>query len=190
MARTAMDLRVRKTFSRINRVVRVPDLIHVQRQSYDKFLQANSTLDVRQKSGLWDVFKSVFPIKDFSGKGELEFVSYELEAPKYDVEECQQRGMTFAAPLHIKVALVNNQTGEASTQEVYMGDFPLMTDHGTFVINGAERGTIWISPLGSRSSSRTAALPTISGSVLTAIVKVEGTLTRIFCCESAPRSGT
>ena len=140
--------RIRKDFGRIPVVAPMPNLIEVQKSSYDKFLQANSTLDVRQKSGLWDVFKSVFPIKDFSGKGELEFVSYELEAPKYDVEECQQRGMTFSAPLKVTLRLVvwdiDEDTGARSVrdikeQDVYMGDMPLMTDHGTFIINGTER---------------------------------------------------
>src|ERR1700748_1486371 len=140
--------RVRKDFGRIPVVAPMPNLIEVQKSSYDKFLQANSPLDVRQKSGLWDVFKSVFPIKDFSGKGELEFVAYELEPPKYDVEECQQRGMTFSAPLKVTLRLVvwdiDEDTGARSVrdikeQDVYMGDMPLMTDHGTFIINGTER---------------------------------------------------
>ena len=140
--------RVRKSFGRIPVVAPMPNLIEVQKSSYDKFLQANSPLDVRQRSGLWDVFKSVFPIKDFSGKGELEFVAYELEAPKYDVEECQQRGMTFSAPLKVTLRLVvwdiDEDTGARSVrdikeQDVYMGDMPLMTDHGTFIINGTER---------------------------------------------------
>jgi len=140
--------RVRKDFGRIPVVAPMPNLIEVQKSSYDKFLQSNSPLDVRQKSGLWDVFKSVFPIKDFAGKGELEFVSYELEAPKYDVEECQQRGMTFSAPLKVTLRLVvwdiDEETGARSVrdikeQDVYMGDMPLMTNHGTFIINGTER---------------------------------------------------
>ncbi len=140
--------RVRKDFGRIPLVAPMPNLIEVQKSSYDKFLQAESPLDVRQKSGLWDVFKSVFPIKDFAGKGELEFVGYDLEAPKYDVEECQQRGLTFSAPLKVTLRLVvwdvDEETGARSVrdikeQDVYMGDMPLMTDHGTFVINGTER---------------------------------------------------
>jgi DNA-directed RNA polymerase subunit beta len=140
--------RVRKSFGRIPVVAPMPNLIEVQKSSYDKFLQASSPLDVRQKSGLWDVFKSVFPIKDFAGKGELEFVSYELEPPKYDVEECQQRGMTYSAPLKVTLRLVvwdiDEDTGARSVrdikeQDVYMGDMPLMTDHGTFIINGTER---------------------------------------------------
>src|ERR1700761_5467915 len=140
--------RIRKDFGRIPVVAPMPNLIEVQKSSYDKFLQANAPLDVRRKSGLWDVFKSVFPIKDFSGKGELEFVAYDLEAPKYDVEECQQRGMTFSAPLKVTLRLVvwdiDEDTGARSVrdikeQDVYMGDMPLMTDHGTFIINGTER---------------------------------------------------
>src|ERR1700761_3979842 len=140
--------RIRKDFGRIPVVAPMPNLIEVQKSSYDKFLQANAPLDVRQKSGLWDVFKSVFPIKDFAGKGELEFVSYDLEAPKYDVEECQQRGMTFAAPLKVTLRLtvfdVEETTGVKSIkdikeQDVYMGDMPLMTANGTFIINGTER---------------------------------------------------
>ena len=140
--------RVRKDFSRIGVVAPMPNLIEVQKSSYDRFLQASAPLDVRQKSGLWAVFKSVFPIKDFAGKGELEFVSYELEAPKYDVEECQQRGMTYSAPLKVTLRLVvwdiDEDTGARSVrdikeQDVYMGDMPLMTDHGTFIINGTER---------------------------------------------------
>ncbi|MCB2107446.1 MAG: hypothetical protein KDE14_07085, partial [Rhodobacteraceae bacterium] len=98
--------RVRRDFGRIPTVAPMPNLIEVQKSSYDKFLQPGAPLDVRQQSGLWDVFKSVFPIKDFAGKGELEFVAYDLEAPKYDVEECRQRGMTFSAPLKVTLRLV------------------------------------------------------------------------------------
>jgi DNA-directed RNA polymerase subunit beta len=140
--------RVRKDFGRIPVVAPMPNLIEVQKSSYDKFLQPGAPLDVRQKSGLWDVFKGVFPIKDFSGKGELEFVGYDLEAPKYDTEECRQRGMTFSAPLKVTLRLVvwdiDETTGARSIrdikeQDVYMGDMPLMTDTGTFIINGTER---------------------------------------------------
>ncbi|MDX2222122.1 MAG: DNA-directed RNA polymerase subunit beta [Rhodospirillaceae bacterium] len=140
--------RVRRDFGRIPTVAPMPNLIEVQKSSYDKFLQPGAPLDVRQRSGLWDVFKSVFPIKDFSGKGELEFVGYDLEAPKYDVEECRQRGMTFSAPLKVTLRLVvwdvDEETGARSIrdikeQDVYMGDMPLMTDNGTFIINGTER---------------------------------------------------
>jgi len=140
--------RVRKDFGRISNVVQMPNLIEVQKSSYDKFLQIGASAEVRQKSGLQEVFKSVFPIQDFSGKGELEYVAYDLEEPKYDVEECQQRGMTYSAPLKVTLRLVvwdiDEDTGARSVrdikeQDVYMGDMPLMTDNGTFIINGTER---------------------------------------------------
>jgi DNA-directed RNA polymerase subunit beta len=126
----------------------MPNLIEVQRSSYDHFLQMDTQPEVRASVGLQEVFKSVFPIKDFSERGTLEFVKYELEQPKYDVEECQQRGMTFAAPLKVTLRLVvwdvDEDTGARSIrdikeQDVYMGDMPLMTLNGTFVINGTER---------------------------------------------------
>ncbi|CCG06639.1 DNA-directed RNA polymerase subunit beta [Pararhodospirillum photometricum] len=140
--------RIRKDFGRIPTVAPMPNLIEVQKSSYDQFLQIGVPQDVRTDTGLQEVFKSVFPIKDFSGKGELEFVSYELEEPKYDVDECQQRGMTFAAPLKVTLRLVvwdvDEETGSRSIrdikeQDVYMGDMPLMTSNGTFIINGTER---------------------------------------------------
>ena len=107
--------RVRRDFRRIDTVAPMPNLIEVQKSSYDKFLDLGAPIETRQKTGLWDVFKSVFPSKDFAGKGELEFVAYDLEAPKYDVEECRQRGMTFSAPLKVTLRLVvwdiDEQTG-------------------------------------------------------------------------------
>ena len=139
---------IRKNFGRIPSVATMPNLIEVQKSSYDTFLRTGATAEEREVSGLQEVFKSVFPIKDFSGKGELEFVSYELEEPKYDVEECRQRGMTFSAPLKVTLRLVvwdvDEETGarsvrEIKEQDVYMGDMPLMTDNGTFIINGTER---------------------------------------------------
>ncbi len=139
---------IRKNFGRIPSVATMPNLIEVQKSSYDTFLRAGATAEEREVSGLQEVFKSVFPIKDFSGKGELEFVSYELEEPKYDVDECRQRGMTFSAPLKVTLRLVvwdiDEETGARSVrdikeQDVYMGDMPLMTDNGTFIINGTER---------------------------------------------------
>jgi len=147
MARTAMDLRVRKTFSRINRVVKVPDLIHVQRQSYDKFLQRNVPPAQRENVGLQAIFSSVFPIQDFNKTASLEFVSYHLEDPKYDVTECRARGMTFASPIKVLIRLVIfdvSETGvqtvrDIKEQEVYFGEIPLMTEAGTFIINGSER---------------------------------------------------
>jgi DNA-directed RNA polymerase subunit beta len=140
--------RVRKNFGRIPSVAPMPNLIEVQKSSYDHFLQMDTQPELRGSVGLQEVFKSVFPIKDFSERGTLEFVKYELEQPKYDVEECQQRGMTFAAPLKVTLRLVvwdiDEETGARSIrdikeQDVYMGDMPLMTANGTFVINGTER---------------------------------------------------
>jgi len=126
----------------------MPNLIEVQKSSYDHFLQMDVPSDERQDVGLQEVFKTVFPIKDFSEISMLEFVRYELETPKFDVDECQQRGLTFAAPLKVTLRLVvwdeDELTGARSIrdikeQEVYMGDMPLMTQNGTFVINGTER---------------------------------------------------
>src|SRR6266851_4312638 len=140
--------RIRKTFGRIPEVAPMPNLIEVQRSSYDHFLQMEAVPEQRANVGLQEVFKSVFPIRDFSERAQLEFVRYELEPPKYDVEECQQRGMTFSAPLKVTLRLVvwdiDEDTGARSVrdikeQDVYMGDMPLMTDHGTFIINGTER---------------------------------------------------
>ena len=140
--------RIRKSFGRIPETTPMPNLIDVQRASYDAFLQMHVSPDSRTNSGLQEVFKSVFPIDDFAGRGRLEFVYYELEEPKYDVEECIQRGMTYAAPLKVVLRLivwdVDEDTGARSIrdikeQPVYMGDMPLMTDNGTFIINGTER---------------------------------------------------
>ena len=140
--------RIRKSFGRIPEVAPMPNLIDVQRSSYEAFLQMNVQPDSRTQTGLQEVFKSVFPIDDFAGRGRLEFVHYELEEPKYDVEECIQRGMTFAAPLKVILRLIvwdlDEDTGARSIrdikeQPVYMGDMPLMTDNGTFIINGTER---------------------------------------------------
>jgi len=140
--------RVRKSFGRIAAAVQMPNLIEVQKSSYEQFLQRNTTAERRSDTGLQEVFKSVFPIKDFSSRGTLEFVKYEFEEPKYDVEECQQRGMTYAAPLKVTLRLVvwdiDEETAARSIrdikeQDVYMGDMPLMTNNGTFVVNGTER---------------------------------------------------
>ena len=140
--------RIRKSFGRIAEVTQMPNLIEVQKTSYDHFLQMDTPVETREKVGLQEVFKSVFPIKDFSDRAELQFVHYELEEPKYDVEECQQRGMTYAAPLKVTLRLVvwdvDEDTGSRSIrdikeQDVYMGDMPLMTPNGTFIINGTER---------------------------------------------------
>ncbi|MCA1973523.1 MAG: DNA-directed RNA polymerase subunit beta, partial [Caenispirillum sp.] len=140
--------RIRKSFGRIPEVAPMPNLIEVQKSSYDAFLQMHVAPEMRQTVGLQEVFKSVFPIKDFSERAMLEFVKYELEPPKYDVDECQQRGMTFAAPLKVTLRLVVWDVDEDSglrsirdikEQDVYMGDMPLMTANGTFIINGTER---------------------------------------------------
>jgi DNA-directed RNA polymerase subunit beta len=140
--------RIRKSFGRLPEVAPMPNLIDVQRSSYAAFLQMETHPDSRTHTGLQEVFKSVFPINDFAGRGRLEFVQYELEEPKYDVEECIQRGLTYAAPLKVKLRLIvwdlDEETGSRSIrdikeQDVYMGDMPLMTDNGTFIINGTER---------------------------------------------------
>src|SRR5216683_582744 len=140
--------RIRKNFGRIPEVAPMPNLIEVQRSSYDHFLQMGVMAEDRGNVGLQEVFKSVFPIRDFSERAQLEFVRYELETPKYDTDECQQRGITYAAPLKVTLRLVvwdvDEDTGSRSIrdikeQDVYMGDMPLMTRNGTFIINGTER---------------------------------------------------
>jgi DNA-directed RNA polymerase subunit beta len=141
--------RIRKSFGRIPEVVRMPNLIEVQKSSYDQFLQKNIEQSDRQKDeGMNGVFNSVFPVRDFSDRAVLEYVSFEFEPPKFDEEECQQRDITFAAPLKVKMRLVvfdiDDDTGARSVkdikeQDVYMGDIPLMTDKGTFIVNGTER---------------------------------------------------
>jgi DNA-directed RNA polymerase subunit beta len=140
--------RLRKDFSRISSPVEIPNLIELQRKSYEKFLQADVQPAKRENVGLQAVFKSVFPIEDFNRTASLEFESYTLERPKYDVGECRQRGMTFAAPLKITVRLVvydvDQEAGtrnirDIKEQEVYMGEIPLMTDAGSFIVNGTER---------------------------------------------------
>src|SRR2546430_7354927 len=140
--------RIRKSFGRIPEIAPMPNLIEVQRSSYDHFLQMGVLAENRGSVGLQEVFKSVFPIRDFSERAQLEFVRYELETPKYDTDECQQRGITYAAPLKVTLRLVvwdvDEDTGSRSIrdikeQDVYMGDMPLMTRNGTFIINGTER---------------------------------------------------
>src|ERR687884_390555 len=140
--------RVRKFFGKIQEVAEMPNLIEVQKASYDQFLLVKEPVGGRPDEGLQAVFKSVFPISDFSNTSELHFVSYEFEQPKYDVDECRQRGMTYAAPLKVTLRLVvfdiDEETGARSVkdikeQDVYMGDIPLMTMNGTFIVNGTER---------------------------------------------------
>ncbi|PCC70026.1 DNA-directed RNA polymerase subunit beta [Nannocystis exedens] len=142
------NFRVRKNFGKLKRIIEVPNLIDIQKRSYDKFLQRDVPLENREEIGLQAVFKSVFPIKDFGETSSLEFVSYSLDRPKYDEDECRARGMTFAAPIKVVVRLVvwdvDDETGTQSIrdvkeQEVYFGEIPLMTAHGTFIINGTER---------------------------------------------------
>src|SRR3569623_1092068 len=139
--------RHRKNFGKIQEIAQMPNLIEVQRTSYDQFLQLWKG-EGRKDEGLEAVFRQVFPIKDFSESSLLEYVDYHFEDPKYDVEECQQRSMTYAAPLKVTLRLivfdVDEETGAKSVkdikeQDVYMGDVPFMTENGTFVINGTER---------------------------------------------------
>ncbi len=140
--------RVRKYFGHIKEVAEMPNLIEVQKASYDQFLMVAEPEGGRLDEGLQAVFRSVFPISDFSGVSMLEFVRYEFEPPKYDVDECRQRGMTYAAPLKVTLRLIvfdiDEETGAKSVkdikeQDVYMGDIPLMTMNGTFIVNGTER---------------------------------------------------
>jgi DNA-directed RNA polymerase subunit beta len=140
--------RVRKHYGKIREVAQMPNLIEVQKSSYDLFLKSGDQPEPISGEGIMGVFQSVFPIKDFNDNAVLEFVSYELEKPKYDVEECQQRDMTYSAPLKVTLRLivfeVDDITGVRSVkgikeQDVYMGDIPLMTPNGTFVVNGTER---------------------------------------------------
>src|SRR5512134_1407452 len=147
-SRVANNLRLRRTFGRIKKIIDIPNLIEIQRRSYEEFLQKDVAPEARRDQGLQAVFKSVFPIKDFNETASLEFVSYTLSDAKYDVDECHQRGMTFAAPLKVTVQLViwdvDPESGARSIknvkeQEVYFGEIPLMTQHGTFMVNGTER---------------------------------------------------
>ncbi|ALG91731.1 MULTISPECIES: DNA-directed RNA polymerase subunit beta [Actibacterium] len=140
--------RLRKFYGKIREVLEMPNLIEVQKSSYDLFLKSGDQLEPTDGDGIQGVFQSVFPIKDFNETAVLEFVRYELEKPKYDVEECQQRDMTYSAPLKVTLRLivfdVDEDTGAKSVkdikeQDVFMGDMPLMTPNGTFVVNGTER---------------------------------------------------
>ena len=140
--------RIRKYFGNIAEVAEMPNLIEVQKESYDQFLLVDEPKGGRGEQGLQAVFKSVFPISDFSDTAMLEFIRYEFEPPKYDTDECRQRGMTYAAPLKVTLRLivfeVDPDTGTKSVkdikeQDVYMGDIPFMTSNGTFIVNGTER---------------------------------------------------
>ena len=121
--------RERLSFAKIEEVLDMPNLIEIQQRSYQWFLD----------EGLREMFRDISPIRDFTGNLVLEFIDYALGEPKYDVDECKERDVTYSAPLRVKVRLINRETGEVKEQEVFMGDFPLMTDKGTFIINGAER---------------------------------------------------
>jgi len=140
--------RIRKNFGKISKIVEIPDLIGVQRESFMRFLQMDIQVENRRDIGLQAVFKSVFPIKDFTGSASLEFVSYRFAEVKHSVEECIHRGMTYEIPIRITVRLVvydtDKETGysnirDIKEQEIYFGTIPLMTERGTFVINGTER---------------------------------------------------
>ena len=121
--------RQRRSFARISEVLELPNLIEIQTSSYKWFLD----------EGLKEMFKDISPIEDYSNKLKLDFLDYSLGAPKYEVQETKERDTTYAAPLRVTVRLQNTETGEVKEQEVFMGDFPLMTETGTFIINGAER---------------------------------------------------
>ena len=146
MAQThAGTKRIRKYFGKIDEVLQMQNLIEVQKSSYDLFLKSGDSAQPLDGEGIMGVFQSVFPIKDFNETAILEFVKYELEKPKYDVEECQQRDMTYSAPLKVTLRLivfdVDEDTGAKSVkdikeQDVFMGYMPLMTPNGTFVVNG------------------------------------------------------
>ncbi|SFY44542.1 DNA-directed RNA polymerase subunit beta [Paracoccus ferrooxidans] len=140
--------RIRRYYGNIREVLEMPNLIEVQKSSYDLFLRSGDAEGHQDGEGIQGVFQSVFPIKDFNETATLEFVKYELEKPKYDVDECQSRDMTYAAPLKVTLRLivfdVDEATGAKSVkdikeQDVYMGDMPLMTQNGTFIVNGTER---------------------------------------------------
>ncbi len=145
---TASNLRIRKSFAKNKQVIEIPNLIELQKKSYEAFLLKEVDADRRGNEGLNGVFKSVFPISDFNNTSSLEFVGYTLEPSKYDVDECRQRGMTFAAPVKVTLRLivfdVDEETEARSIrdvkeQEVYLGEIPLMTANGSFIINGTER---------------------------------------------------
>ena len=137
--------RIRKSFSRLPDVMDVPYLLAIQVDSYEQFLQEHKKPKGRANVGLQAAFSSIFPIVSHSGNAELQFVEYYLGKPEFDERECIMRGSTFAAPLRVKIRLVikdkDNKTSikDVREQSVYMGEIPLMTDNGTFIINGTER---------------------------------------------------
>ena len=138
--------KVRKSFGKLENILNIPDLIEVQVNSYKNFLEANTEHKI--DSGITKVFKDIFPIEEFSGLATIEYISYRFEKPKYTVQECNQRGLTYSAALKATLRLVaydineekqTKQVLSAKEQEVYMSDIPLMTPRGTFVVNGIER---------------------------------------------------
>jgi DNA-directed RNA polymerase subunit beta len=143
----AEGLRVRKNFGKIPQILAVPNLIEIQQRSFERFLQGNIPPEQREDKGLHAAFRSVFPIHDYNETASIEFVEYAAGAPKYELRECLDKGINYAAPLKIKVKLNLWEKGdsgqkrlkESREQEVYLGELPLMTDTGTFVINGVER---------------------------------------------------
>ncbi|OGQ90939.1 MAG: DNA-directed RNA polymerase subunit beta [Deltaproteobacteria bacterium RIFOXYA12_FULL_58_15] len=142
------NFRIRKSFAKMSPLIGIPNLIEIQKRSYSKFLQLGVDPNKREDVGLQAVFRRVFPIKDFNESASLDFVKYEIDTPKYDVDECHSRGMTFAAPMKVWIRLIvwekDEVTGQQSIrsvkeQDVYFGEIPLMTEHGTFIVNGTER---------------------------------------------------
>jgi len=141
--------RIRRSFAKIPSILDIPNLIDIQKQSFERFLQVSVEPEKRENAGLQAVFNSVFPIQDFNETAQLEFVAYTLEEPKYDVQECLQRGMTYAAPFKVTIRLVAWDSSEGAQsirdvkeQEVYFGEIPIMTETGTFIINGTERAIV------------------------------------------------
>ncbi|MBT6894759.1 MAG: DNA-directed RNA polymerase subunit beta, partial [Rhodobacterales bacterium] len=149
MAQTHSGIkRIRKYYGKIREVLDIPNLIQVQKSSYDLFLNSGDQSQPLDGEGINAVFQSVFPIKDFNETAVLEYVKYDLEKPKYDVEECMQRDMTYSAPLKVTLRLIvfdideeteSRTVKDIKEQEIYLCDLPLMTDRGTFITNGTER---------------------------------------------------
>ena len=143
----ARVLRKRLDFGKVPQFLEVPNLIEIQKRSFDKFLQKDVPMDKREATALQAAFLSVFPITDYNETAEIEFIGYTVGEPKYSVRECLQKGTTYAAPIKIRVKLNlfevdasgKKKLKESREQEVYIGEMPLMTDTGTFVINGTER---------------------------------------------------
>ena len=147
-ANNGVSHRIRRNFGKVNKIIQIPNLIEIQQQSYERFLQKDIPPEERKDYGLQGAFQSVFPIRDFSGTSSLEFVRYTFENIKYSEDECLNKGMTYEAPLKLTVRLlvfdtdVNNGTKsirDIKEQEIYFGTIPMMTERGTFIINGTER---------------------------------------------------